>query len=293
MDYVRFQSAYPGVKGFKAGVFVLVNALGMNGMLTPDEERFRRENNAWYNQAYPAATTHYAQHPKAVAWFKDSSSELLERIPGYLAILDAHRIAWEEARTASPGVIVYEDAWQVLAVAPLSTAQSANQPDKPARRPQKLKQRIYAERRNGPRPRAHKAAPTRPHSHQAHRETKRETRPPGQSAGHNARTTTGHHPRSRSTTRPGTVPPPGQGKSPHPAGTGRLRSVPAFLTSPPQKARERGQEHLHCTTPPKNNTKTKIKINYKIGETRKPPRAALTRRPGFHVPPAPLSRLLP
>jgi hypothetical protein len=115
-EYVRFQSAYVGAKGYKVGVFGLVNVLGRHGMLTPDEERFRRENNAWYDAAYPSPTPHYQEHPGAVAWFKDTAAELLERIPGYLAILDAHQIAWEKALTSAPGLIVYEDACQVLAI---------------------------------------------------------------------------------------------------------------------------------------------------------------------------------
>jgi hypothetical protein len=85
-------------------------------MLTPEEEQFRRENNAWYDTAYPSPIARYQQHAGAVAWFKDTAAELLERIPGYLAILDTHRIAWEEARTRVPGVIVYEDTCQVLAI---------------------------------------------------------------------------------------------------------------------------------------------------------------------------------
>ncbi len=113
--YVRFHSAHPSVQGYKVGVFGLINVLGKHGMLTPEEERFRRESNAWYEAAYPSPALHYRQHPAAVAWFKDTSAPLLERIPGYLAILDAHCIAWEEARTTAPGLIVYEDPWQVLA----------------------------------------------------------------------------------------------------------------------------------------------------------------------------------
>jgi hypothetical protein len=43
-EYVRFRSVYQGAKGYKVGVFGLVNVLGRHGMLTPDEERFRRES---------------------------------------------------------------------------------------------------------------------------------------------------------------------------------------------------------------------------------------------------------
>jgi hypothetical protein len=52
VEYIRFRSVYPGIKGQRVGVFGLVNVLGRHGMLAPEEEQFRRENNAWYNAAY-------------------------------------------------------------------------------------------------------------------------------------------------------------------------------------------------------------------------------------------------
>ena len=88
-------------------------------MLTPDEEQFRRENNDWYNSAYPAPPVYGKDdHPRAAAWFKSTAASLIERIPGYLTILDAHRIAWEEVRTPDPGTIIYEDEFQVVAIPP-------------------------------------------------------------------------------------------------------------------------------------------------------------------------------
>ena len=47
---------------------------------------------------------------------------------------------------------------------------------------------------------------------------------------------------------------------------GRFRCVPVFLTSPSQRARWRGQEHLHYTPPPKINVKIKF-----AGEPGNPP----------------------
>lgn len=117
MEYVRFRSARPNASGFHIGVFGLVNVLGKHGMLTPDEERFRRENNAWYDAVYPEPPIYDDRlHPHAAAWFKTSASDLIGRIPGYLSILDAHRIAWQEIRTTDPGMIIYEDVVQVVAI---------------------------------------------------------------------------------------------------------------------------------------------------------------------------------
>ena len=120
-EYVRFRSAYPSSSGLKIGVFGLVNVLGRRGMLTPTEEQFRRENNDWYDAAYVEPDVYGPDtDPLAECWFKAGSRELLSRVSGYLAILDAHSIAWEEARTTDPGTIIYEDRWQVVAVSATS-----------------------------------------------------------------------------------------------------------------------------------------------------------------------------
>jgi hypothetical protein len=122
MEYVRFRSKYPNRYGEFVGIFGLVNVLGRHGMLTPDEERFRRENNAWYDAAYPdpchtdPSVYDRSVNPLAAAWFKSTSSRLIERTPGYLAILDAHNVAWEQLRATDPGRIIYSDDWQVVVV---------------------------------------------------------------------------------------------------------------------------------------------------------------------------------
>jgi len=51
-------------------------------------------------------------------WFKSSADHLLRRLPGYLALLDRHGVAWTEHTSSEPGHILYEDAVQVV-VAPL------------------------------------------------------------------------------------------------------------------------------------------------------------------------------
>jgi hypothetical protein len=118
MEYVRFRSAHADSRGAFVGVFGLVNVLGRHGMLAPDEERFRAESNAWYDAAYPdpyAAVPALTEHPLAASWFKTGADHLLDRVPGYLAILDNHRIAWQRVETDEPGRVLYEDDHQVVA----------------------------------------------------------------------------------------------------------------------------------------------------------------------------------
>jgi hypothetical protein len=120
--YTRFRSRYRSASGVKVGIFGLVNVLGRHGMLTPDEERARRESNNWYDAAYPDPA-------RAEAWFKTSAQELLGRVGVYLAILGAHAVAWEQVWTDDPGKVVYEDAYQVVAVPPVDEEALVTQPD--------------------------------------------------------------------------------------------------------------------------------------------------------------------
>ncbi|MFJ6696546.1 hypothetical protein ACIQM4_10785 [Streptomyces sp. NPDC091272] len=121
--YVRFQGTTPHARGHLPGIFALVNGLARDGRLSPEQERFRRANNDWYDGAYPEPSSvdptvyDHAVNPGAVAWFKAGSTELIERVPGYLEILAAHGVECLEVRSENaPGRIVYEDAWQVVVV---------------------------------------------------------------------------------------------------------------------------------------------------------------------------------
>ncbi len=120
--YVRFQSPTPNGRGTYPGVFGLVNSLAMQGRLSEEEERFRRENNAWYeanftNPADVDPTVYDRQlNPGAAAWFKPSARHLMERVPGYLAILAAHRVECVRLEVADPGKVIYEDDDQIVVV---------------------------------------------------------------------------------------------------------------------------------------------------------------------------------
>ena len=131
--YVRYQAAQANANGNFPGVFGLVNGLRRRGELTAEQEEFLRVNNAWYNAAYidPSTVdpTVYDRevNPGARAWFKAEATHLEERLPGYLALLDAHGVRWERLTSDDPGRVVYEDADQVIVV-PHSSAAFDRQP---------------------------------------------------------------------------------------------------------------------------------------------------------------------
>ncbi|MDQ0988152.1 hypothetical protein [Streptomyces sp. V2I9] len=120
--YVRFQSPERSPCGHFPGIFALANGLAREGRLTEEQYRFWRAANDWYDAAYTDPSrvdpTVYDPevNPEAVAWFKLSATRLLDRVPGYLALLSAHGVACERLESADPGRVVYEDEHQVVVV---------------------------------------------------------------------------------------------------------------------------------------------------------------------------------
>ncbi|MGY5106932.1 hypothetical protein [Streptomyces sp. 900105245] len=122
IEYVRFQSAVPDERGQFKGVFGLVNNLARDGRLTAEQDRFRSENNAWYDAAYTDPSTvdrsvyDPAANPGATAWFKPSASHLIERVAGYLEILSAHDVDCRAVKSVDPGHVIYEDDVQIVVI---------------------------------------------------------------------------------------------------------------------------------------------------------------------------------
>jgi len=89
--FVRYESPVLNSRGGHTGIFGSANGLARSGT---------------------------AKKPRITCWFKSSADHLLGRLPGYLALLDRHGVAWTEHTSSEPGHILYEDAVQVV-VAPL------------------------------------------------------------------------------------------------------------------------------------------------------------------------------
>lgn len=119
--FIRFQSTVSNRHGRFPGVFALVNGLSGSGLLTEEQEEFRRRENAWYhaNLVDPGRVDPLVYdrdlHPGAAAWFKVSATEMIARVDGYVAILDVHGIGWIRLDSDSPGEIIYEDRHQAVA----------------------------------------------------------------------------------------------------------------------------------------------------------------------------------
>lgn len=119
--FVRFQSPDPNRRGHHPGVFALINGLQQDGVLTAEEEEFRRTSNDWYNTNVTDPTTTDPQvydrerHPLAAAWFKTSATHFVGRVAGYLDVLAAHGVECVAVYSDAPGIVIYEDEHQVIA----------------------------------------------------------------------------------------------------------------------------------------------------------------------------------
>jgi hypothetical protein len=123
MLYVRYESSVPNSYGEHTGIFGLANGLARSGRLGPSDYSWWRANNDWLNAAYPdpasADPTLFdkTKNPVVTCWFKSTAAHPLDRVPGYLSLLDQYGIPWTERRSNQPGHVLYHDDVQVV-VAP-------------------------------------------------------------------------------------------------------------------------------------------------------------------------------
>ncbi|CAA9278768.1 MAG: hypothetical protein AVDCRST_MAG83-3697 [uncultured Arthrobacter sp.] len=124
--FVRYEGSERNARGIHPGIFGLANALARDGRLSETDHSWWLASNLWYDAAYinpqlvDASVYDRTLNPTAQAWFKVSAAHLLERIPGYLALLDRYAVPWREVRSTDPGTVLYEDEFQ-LVVTPWST----------------------------------------------------------------------------------------------------------------------------------------------------------------------------
>ena len=119
VEYIRVEAAVDNSRGIRTGIFGLANGLAHSKALSDEEWSWWRANNDWYNDAYanPASIdANLFNNPTATCWFKASALHLLDRVPGYLALLDRHSVAWAELRSQNPGQIIYDDDVQIVVI---------------------------------------------------------------------------------------------------------------------------------------------------------------------------------
>lgn len=118
--YVRYESPRPNASGRHPGIFALANGLARSGQLTDTDRAWWRANNDWLDAAYPDPASvdptlfDKSAHPVVSCWFKATAHPLLDRVAGYLDLLDRYGVAWAKRTSTNPGTILYEDDVQVV-----------------------------------------------------------------------------------------------------------------------------------------------------------------------------------
>ena len=122
MRFVRFVIESPDpTSQVRQGVFQAAADLRDDGELSSAEALVLRDALAWFSdnlekpERFSRKRNSYHRDQRAIAWFKDTATEHLERIRELVAILEAHGRPVSMLTSARPGYVVYEDEHQVVA----------------------------------------------------------------------------------------------------------------------------------------------------------------------------------
>lgn len=95
------------------GIFRGSHWLCCEGRFGPAEVAWFDDEIHWFNQNLPAP---WEVDPRAVFWFKPDAGEPLSRIWTFVRIVETNGVPVRIYRTRRPGIVVYEDPYQVAAL---------------------------------------------------------------------------------------------------------------------------------------------------------------------------------
>jgi hypothetical protein len=116
--FVRIQVTYnSSVTGKPYGIFGAVPHLQQQGRLSEAEAQTLTEIRMWFEEHLPNPPFYDDGNPlRTLTWFKVSATHMIERLSPLREILERHGVVVQAVTTANPGLIVYEDPYQVGAV---------------------------------------------------------------------------------------------------------------------------------------------------------------------------------
>jgi hypothetical protein len=102
--------------GRKQGILVAAHLLRDEGDLSVEEHRQLHEALVWFNQNlnHPACLKQPGNR-RALSWFKPEARKPLAYMWALTHMLNAHGVHVEVHKTRDPGIILYQDGWQVVA----------------------------------------------------------------------------------------------------------------------------------------------------------------------------------
>lgn len=115
--YLRFTlPRADGDSGRKQGILVAAHELRDRADLSVDEHEQLRRALDWFNVNlnHPACLAQ-PENRRALSWYKDSAHKPLAHMWALKSILEAHGLVVEVHKSADPGIVLYEDGWQIVA----------------------------------------------------------------------------------------------------------------------------------------------------------------------------------
>lgn len=98
------------------GILMAAHELRDEGGLSKDEHKLLRDNLKWFNEklAVPKILNS-EEHRRALSWFKPEGKEAIQKMWELADLLKRQGIEIVIHKTKDPGIVVYEDNWQLVA----------------------------------------------------------------------------------------------------------------------------------------------------------------------------------
>lgn len=102
--------------GHTSGILVAAHTLRDEGDISVEEHAELRQALAWFTEHLPIPKVLVdIEHRRAISWFKPTASQAIGKMWGLKLVLEAHGHLVTVLHTQDPGIVVYEDDWQVVA----------------------------------------------------------------------------------------------------------------------------------------------------------------------------------
>jgi hypothetical protein len=96
------------------GIFMATYWLADDGRFDEGERVWFFQEMEWFDTYLPG--TRGLRDPRAVCWFRGDAGEAISRIWRLVTLVEREGVPVTVYRTRRPGLVVYEDRWQIAAV---------------------------------------------------------------------------------------------------------------------------------------------------------------------------------
>lgn len=117
MMYIRFESFRKiETSRSRLGIFQAALELKDSGELRLYDEEVLEENLQWLNTHLKSPKCLSEDHNfRAVCWFHFRAKKPIEKVRAIVEVLKEYGVHIQTVKTKDPGIIIYEDGWQVAA----------------------------------------------------------------------------------------------------------------------------------------------------------------------------------